>query len=141
MKSYEAETTIAASPEQVWDVLVDLPRYPAWDSGMTQVEGTIGVRNKIKIWTEVTPERPFPLTVAGLEAPRKMVWKGGMPLGLFSGVRTFTLEPSENGTRVRVREEYRGPLLGLIWRTMPDLQPSFDQFVAGLAAEVEAGTL
>lgn len=140
MKSYEAETTIDASAEQVWDVLVDLPRYPSWDSGITQVEGTIAVRSKIKIWTEVTPERPFPLTVVGLDAPRKMVWKGGMPFGLFTGVRTFTLESSENGARVRVREEYRGPLLPLIWRTMPDLQPSFDQFVAGLRAAVEAGT-
>ena len=140
MKSYEAETTIDASTEQVWDVLVDLPRYPSWDSGITEVEGTIAVRNKIKIWTEAAPEQAFPLTVAGLDAPRKMVWKGGMPLGLFTGVRTFTLESSENGTRVRVREEYRGPLLPLIWRTMPDLQPSFDQFVAGLKEAVEAST-
>lgn len=137
MKSYAAETTIDASPEQVWDVLTDLSRYPTWDSGITEVEGTIAVRSKIKIWTETTPERPVPLTVAGLDAPHKMIWKGGMPLGLFTGVRTFTLEQSENGTRVRVREEYRGPLLGLIWRTMPDLQPSFDQFVAGLKTEVE----
>ncbi len=137
MKSYEASTTIDAPPEAVWDVLVDLRRYPEWNSGIIRTEGTVAVRSKIKIWTEVTPERAFPLTVAGLEAPRKMVWSGGLPLGLFRGVREFVLEPAGGGTEVRVREEYTGPLLGLIWRTMPDLQPSFDQFVAGLQAEVE----
>lgn len=137
MRSYEAETTIDATPEAVWDVLVDLGRYPQWDSGVTKTEGTIAARSKIKIWTEVTPERAFPLTVAGLDAPTKMVWSGGLPLGLFKGVRTFTLEAQGEQTRVRVREEYTGPLLGLIWKTMPDLQPSFDQFVAGLRTEVE----
>ena len=37
-----------------------------------------------------------------------------------------------------MREEYSGPLLPLIWRSMPDLQPSFDQFAAGLKARAEA---
>ena len=137
MKSYEASTTVAAPAEAVWDVLVDLRRYPEWGSGITRTDGTIGARSKIRIWTEVTPERAFPLTVTGLEAPRKMVWSGGLPFGLFRGVWTFSLEPVEGGTEVRVREEYTGPLLGLIWKTMPDLQPSFDTFVAGLRAEVE----
>jgi hypothetical protein len=137
VKSYESSTTIDAEPEAVWDVLTDLRRYPDWDSGITKTEGTIGARSKISIWTEVTPERAFPLVVDGLEAPRKMVWSGGLPFGLFRGVREFLLEPRDGATHVRVREEYRGPLLRLIWRTMPDLQPSFDQFTAGLKAEVE----
>jgi hypothetical protein len=36
-----------------------------------------------------------------------------------------------------MREEYTGPLLPLIWRSMPDLQPSFDTFAAGLKAKAE----
>ena len=58
---------------------------------------------------------------------------GGMPLGLFKGVRTFTLTPQPNGvTTFTVREEYTGPLVPLMWRSMPNLQPSFDQFATGL---------
>ena len=61
-----------------------------------------------------------------------------MPLGLFKGVRTFTLTPSEGGpTRFHMREEYTGPLLGPIWRSMPDLGPSFEQFARGLKARAE----
>ena len=69
-----------------------------------------------------------------------MTWAGGMPLGLFKGVRTFALVPEDGERRAsRMREEYSGPMLPLIWRSMPDLQPSFDQFAAGLKARAERG--
>lgn len=74
-----------------------------------------------------------------VDAPRRLVLTGGMPLGLFRGVRTYTLTPDGERTRFTMREEYTGPLLPLIWRSMPDLQPSFDRFAAGLARRVEAG--
>ena len=62
-----------------------------------------------------------------------MVWSGGMPLGLFKGVRTYTLSPQGNGTtKFSMREEYTGPMLPMIWRSIPDLGPSFAQFANGL---------
>jgi hypothetical protein len=38
-----------------------------------------------------------------------------------------------------MREEFTGPLLGLIGRSIPDLQPSFTQFAHGLKRRVETG--
>jgi hypothetical protein len=38
-----------------------------------------------------------------------------------------------------MREEYSGPMLPLIWRSMPDLGPSFEQFANGLKARAEEG--
>lgn len=39
-----------------------------------------------------------------------MAWLGGMPLGLFKGVRTYTLTPEGEGrTRFVMREECTGP--------------------------------
>jgi hypothetical protein len=78
------------------------------------------------------------VTVTQFEPGRSMVWSGGMPLGLFKGVRTFTLAPEGSGTRFTVREDYTGPLLPMIWRSMPDLGPSFEQFARGLKARAEA---
>ena len=60
-----------------------------------------------------------------------------MRLGLFRGVRTFTLTPEGGSTRFVMREEYTGPMLPLVWRSMPDLQPSFEQFARGLKARAE----
>ena len=52
-------------------------------------------------------------------------------------MRTFTLTAEGGATRFDMREEYSGPMLPLIWRSMPDLQPSFDQFANGLKSRVE----
>ena len=138
MKHYDAAATIAAPPERVWEILTDAPAYVQWDSGVQQVEGTIAPGEKIKVVSEANPGRAFPVKVTGFEPRRSMVWSGGMPLGLFKGVRTFTLTPEDGGTRFTMREEYTGPLLPLIWRSMPDLGPSFEQFAGGLKAKAES---
>jgi uncharacterized protein YndB with AHSA1/START domain len=140
MKHYESTATIDAAPEAVWAVLTDAASWPSWDSGVTAVEGRIAEGQKVTIRTEVSPGRAFPVKVTTLDSPRRMVFSGGMPLGLFRGERTYTLTPSDGGTTMlRMREQYTGPLLGLIWRSMPDLQPSFDRFAAGLKKRVETG--
>jgi uncharacterized protein YndB with AHSA1/START domain len=139
MKRYEATEQIAAGPDAVWAVLADAAAWPSWDSGVTGVEGRIAPGEKVTIRSEAAPGRAFPVEVTACDAPNRLEFTGGMPLGLFRGVRTYTLTPSTGGTAFRMREEYTGPLLGLIWRTMPDLQPSFDRFAAGLRRRVESG--
>ena len=136
MLSYEAAADIAAPPEAVWQVLVDGASYHEWDSGVVRVEGRVVGGGKIKVFSEISPDRAFPVTVS-LQEPERMTWTGGMPLGLFKGVRTFSLEASETGTSFRMREEFTGPLTGMMSRQMPDLQPTFDQFTTGLKAEAE----
>ncbi len=137
MKFYETTRTIDATPETVWQVLIDGPGFAEWDSGVVKFEGTIGLGNKVKLFSEVSPERAFPLKVAAMDRASRLVFEGGMPLGLFRGVRTYTLTPEGAGTRFHMREEYTGPLLSMIWKSMPDLQPSFDKFAAGLKAKTE----
>jgi hypothetical protein len=137
MKSYEVAETIDASPDEVWAVVEDIARYPDWDSGVERVEGRLAEGEKIKVYSEANPGRAFAVEVTELTPGRRMVWSGGMPLGLFKGVRTYRVAPEGGGTRFTMREEYTGPLLPLIWRSMPDLQPSFDKFARGLKARVE----
>jgi hypothetical protein len=62
------------------------------------------------------------------------------PLGLFKGVRNYTLTPEGDGrTRFDMREEFTGPLAPLVFKSIPDMQPSFDKFAAGLKAKAESG--
>ena len=138
MKFYEASADIRATPDAIWDVLVDGASYTRWDSGVDGVEGSIGPGASITVRSTAAPGRAFPVKVTEFRPQQRMDWSGGMPLGLFKGVRTFELTPiSSVLTRVKVREEYTGVLLGLIWRSMPDLGPSFSRFVTGLKARVE----
>jgi len=138
MKHYDARATIDAPPEQVWAILTDAPAYAQWDSGVQKVDGRIAPGEKIKVVSEANPGRAFPVKVSQFEPAKRMVWSGGMPLGLFKGVRTFTLTPEGPATRFEMREAYTGPLLPMIWKSMPDLGPSFDQFARGLKAKAEA---
>ena len=79
--------------------------------------------------------------VAEFAPATRMVWSGGMPLGLFRGERTFTLSPQPEGwVRFVMREEYTGLLAGLIGRSIPDLQPAFDEFAADLKKAAEKGS-
>lgn len=137
MKYYEVDQTINASPEAVWTVLADGPGFVNWESGIAKFEGSIALGNKVKLFSEVSPGRAFPLKVKTMEPGRKLVFKGGMPLGLFKGERTYTLTPDGGSTKFHMREEFSGPLLNMIWKSMPDLQPSFEKFATGLKAKAE----
>jgi hypothetical protein len=140
MRYYESESTIDAPPTEVWSVLSNASDWPAWDSGVDAVEGSVEPGAKVTIRSHVAPDRAFPVKVTEYAPPRTMVFTGGMPLGLFRGVRTYTLAPVEGGaTRFTMREEYTGPMLGMIWKSIPDLSASFSQFANGLKKRVEHG--
>lgn len=136
MLSFEASTWISASAGRVWDTLVQTDRWPQWDPALEQVDGTLTRQGRITIHVRDV-RRPFRLRVATWHPGRSVVLTGGMPLGLFTGTRTYHLEPARDRTHVTMTEHYTGPLGALIGRSIPDLQPSFDAFVAGLRTAAE----
>ena len=139
MKEYNATALIEASPATIWDLLADAPNYPSWNPTVDRVEGTIAPGETIKVLVKVNPGRAFPVKVTEFKPAEKMVWSGGMPLGLFKGERTYTLTPEGNGaTRFTMREEYTGPLLPMIWKSIPDLGPAFAEFATGLKTRAES---
>jgi uncharacterized protein YndB with AHSA1/START domain len=109
MRIHEATTVIQASPEQVWAVLADTAGWNSWNSGVTAVDGRLPPGEKVRIHTEAAPGRAFPVAVSTLEPPSRLVLRGGKPLGLFRGVRTYTLTPAGPGaTTFTMREEFTG---------------------------------
>jgi hypothetical protein len=137
MFEFHTHRRIAATPDAVWTVLTDVRSWPTWDSGVTSVEGDAVDGGKVTVHSEVSPGRSFPVRVAIDGNSRRMTWTGGMPLGLFRGVRTFVVEPDGEEAEFDMHEQFSGPLAGPIGKRMPDLQPSFDKFAAGLASRCE----
>ena len=138
MRSYEATSAIQATPERVWSILTDAGAWPAWDSGVTKVDGRLALGENLTVAVEANPGRPFPVKVVELSAPERMVFLGGMPAGLFTGRRTYSLVPEGDGTRFTMREEYTGPLAGMMFKSIPDLGPSFRRFAEGLKQRAES---
>jgi len=138
MKSFACRTTMRATPERIWAILTDAARYPAWNPTVTRIDGRIAPGERIAVHATLNPGRAFPVTVVEFEPPSRMVWRGGMPLGLFTGERVFTLALSPGGTvDFAMRETFSGLLAPLIGRTLPDMQPAFDEFAAALKKEAE----
>jgi hypothetical protein len=135
---FATRTTIAAPPERVWAILTDLPQWPQWNSTVISTEGQVALGNKVTVTVKANPGRAFAVKVKVLDAPSHMTWVGGMPLGLFTGTRTYTLTPRDGGTEFAMEEAYTGPMAGLITKSIPDLQPSFDEFASCLKSRAEA---
>ena len=137
MKKYSTSIQISADRERVWSVLVDgLGSNPS-AFGIERGEGDLTPNSRIKLWSEVDPNRAFSLKVWEFNAPEKMVWKGGMPFGLFTGTRTFELSSSNGSTTFDMAEVFGGPLSGLIVKSIPDLNPSLEKFAHALKEKAE----
>jgi hypothetical protein len=138
--SYAGASSISAPPDRVWARLTDSASYPQWNPTVVKIDGTIALGQKIRLVSTLDPKRTFSLTVAELDEPRRMVWSSGMPLGLFTGRRTFTLTPrADGGTDFAMEEVFSGPMAPMITRAIPDMTESFAQFAAALKAAAEAG--
>jgi hypothetical protein len=134
---YQTSIEIDASRKLVWRILTHGAAMPEWDPGMTKFEGNIGPGEKIVLHVVSSP-RPVARTVVAFEPPERMVWKGGMAMGLFQGERTFTLtELGPGKTRFEVRETFSGPLRPLMARMIPDLTEAFEDHAKGLKERAE----
>jgi Polyketide cyclase / dehydrase and lipid transport len=138
MRYYQATSTIAASPEAVWAVLSDGASWPSWDSGVDAVEGRIAVNETVKIRSHAASGRAFPVRVTRFD-PRLTCGSAGGCRSVCSAASAPTRCPRERTARSRsgCAREYSGPLLLLIWRSMPDPGPSFERFARGLKQRVD----
>ncbi len=135
---YSVSAAIQAPPEKIWSYLTNAADYPNWNSTVDRVEGDIVLGKKIKVFAKISPNRAFPVAVAELETNRKMVWKGGMPFGLFKGIRTFLLSSNSGGsTTIDMTENFSGLLLSMMSKSIPDLRPAFEDFVKDLKTVAE----
>jgi hypothetical protein len=53
-------------------------------------------------------------------------------------VRTFTLTPQGDAVQFEMREVFSGLMSPLIERSLPDLQPAFDEFAQALKTRAES---
>ncbi len=137
MPHYEVARDIGAEPSVVWKILTDADRLADGTFSVIKIEGTIAEGQKIRLWSDVDPDRAFSIHVRDVRPNASMVWENGLPFGLFKGSRRFEVTPVEGGTRFHMREDYTGALAGMMFKMIPDLQPSFETFGDGVKAAAE----
>lgn len=140
MTSFNTSPRIHAPRDTIWALLTDGARWADWNPTIDKVEGRIATGEKITVYSTVNPGRAFTLRVSELVPQSRMVWTGGMPLGLFKGERTYSLTAhADDGVEFAMQEVFSGLLAPLLTRSIPDLQPSFEAFTAALKQRAEAG--
>ena len=142
MRRIETEITIQGTPEQVWSVLTDFPRYPDWNPFIREASGeaTPGARLTVRLHLPDGRPMTFRPTVRNASPGYELRWRGhlGLP-GLFDGEHVFRLEPAGAGrTRLRQTEEFRGILVHLAPNSMFErVRRGFEEMNRALRATVE----
>jgi uncharacterized protein YndB with AHSA1/START domain len=122
----------------VWTALTDPDLWPEWNPAIDRIEGTIAAGETIGIYTKEHPEYPVTVKVTEFVPEKRMVWSGGMRWGVYVGVRTYLLDARDDGsTEFTMRVVYKGLLAFFYDRSIPDMQPTFDQFAADLKRHCE----
>ena len=139
MQEYVTIANIRATPEDVWKVLTDAPGYARWNPEIVALDGRMALGQRITARVKVGSGaiRRVPMRITVFEAPSRMEWTGGLPLGLFVGRRMFTVTPRDGHTEFRMHLQMSGPLAPLILKSVGDRQQEIDSFATALRTCVE----
>lgn len=110
---------IDASPEQVWQVLIDFERYPAWNPQIIKLIGLPKVGASLDEWVALSEQKQvrFKTVILEVSPAKKLVWRGVYGFQwLFCGLHQFILEPLADSRRTRLiqQETFSGILLPLM---------------------------
>lgn len=110
----ETEITINATPEHIWNVLMDFDHYPVWNPFVKSISGPQKVGEKLQVELHQTKGKPMVISpeVKVVEPKKLFSWKGKFGVkGIFDGQHSFALEPLENGTTQFIHSEQFGGIL------------------------------
>jgi hypothetical protein len=127
---------IRANADRLWRLLTDAEGFPRWNSTVTRIEGQIREGEKLRLHVPNTA-RTFTPKVSGVVANQRMTWSDGFA-PMFKGVRTFELNPRDDGTTdFSMEERFSGLMLPLAKKAMPDFGPIFERYASDLKKEAE----
>lgn len=132
MLTLRTEIQIAATPERVWNILMDFPAHAQWNPFVRSLEGTPLVGETLKVFIQPPGGRgmQFHPKVLAVETAREFRWKGKLLLpGLFDGEHLFLLERAPNGDVLFTQGEiFSGVLVPMMKRSLEG--PTRDGFIA-----------
>ncbi|MFJ8967096.1 SRPBCC family protein [Lentzea sp. NPDC102401] len=115
MPGLQHAITIAAPPERVWEVLIDVERWPERIPTVDSVErlddGPFTVGSSVRLRQPKLPEAVW--TVTELTRGMSYTWESKQAGAL--SVASHVVEPHPDGARLTLAVSVSGPLSGLGW--------------------------
>lgn len=105
----ETQIEISGTPQQAWNVLMDVEKYPQWNPFVKSLTGTLEVGRKIQI---KLPGMSFKPIVQEMIENKKFSWLGKLGIkGVFDGYHQFELIDQGTSTLFIHKEEFNGWLV------------------------------
>jgi len=105
----ERTVSINAPPERVFDVMVDVERWPEWTESIRSIErldsGEFGVGSKAKLRIRRSPSANV-WTVTEVTPNRSFTWETNS--GGVKGIASHLIEPDGNGSKVTLTVDLSG---------------------------------
>ncbi len=139
-KTIDAWIDIEASPDDIWEVLVNFPKWSEWNPFIPLVEGELIKGRTLRI--QVTPpglkKMTFRPKVFSVIQNKEIAWGGGFLWIVYKGEHLFLLEPlSENLTRFRQIERFQGPIVLFMGSMIRKTEKGYHQMNTALKKRVE----
>ncbi len=136
-KTFHVETLIAASPEQVWNVLMATEEYPDWNPVFVEVDGAYveGAKLSNNVLDPSGKTLEMTSSVVTMIPKRELRQKGGF-LGILTFDHSWRLEPVPGGTKVTQYEIDRG--IGLWFWNSDWIEPAYATAGDALKKRAEA---
>lgn len=115
MKSCHTEIIINAPISKVWDILIDVERYPDWNPSVAKIWGTL--KEGRLIFAHILPlKNVFPIQIISLKEEQELIWKGTLlSSGIMKGEHYYQLKDLGNGqTKLEHGERFTGVASALI---------------------------
>ena len=123
--------------QRVWEVLVDVERWPEWTDSVTSVrrldEGQLAIGSQVEISQPRIPTGTY--TVTGLEPGRSFSWEQRQPGSMVVAHHACTPPLADGGTHVELRVVMGGAVGGIVGRMYRKLT---DRYLAMEAAGLKA---
>jgi hypothetical protein len=124
MKELRTEIELEGTPQEVWEVLADLPAYGEWNPFIKKIDGEPRTGAKLEVRMEPEGERAmtFRPTVLAVEPGRELKWLGHLLVpGVFDGEHRWLIEEVGPGkVRFTQSERFGGILVPLLWKKLRD---------------------
>jgi uncharacterized membrane protein len=111
---YEVTTDVDAAPDAVWQILVDVERWPEWTASMSSIErldhGALAVASRVRVRQPKLPAADF--TITDLQSGASFEWTSKRP-GLTS-VGDHRVAARPNGSQVTLVFRMTGVLAPIV---------------------------
>ncbi|WMX14303.1 SRPBCC domain-containing protein [Aureispira sp. CCB-E] len=111
MKSCHTEVIINAPVSKVWDILLDVERYPIWNPSILKTWGTL--KEGRLIFAHVAPLQAIvPIQITSLKKEKELIWKGTLlSPSIIKGAHYYRLQAlDKEQTLLQHGEEFTGSM-------------------------------